>query len=141
MNNFTPYSAFIGGFLIGCSVLLFFYTTGRLAGVSGIFANAFTSKDKRTSNWLFLIGLILGPLFYMIFSPITIHFNVTNSLTLVTLGGLLVGLGTRIGRGCTSGHGVCGISRFSLRSIVGTLTFIISGMITVFILQQFGFYL
>ena len=78
MHNFTPQSAFIGGIIIGFAVLLFFFTTGRLAGVSGIFANAFISKDKKTSNWLFLIGLVLGPLFIMILSPSKIEFSVTN---------------------------------------------------------------
>ena len=141
MHNFTPQTSFIGGILIGLSVLLFFYTTGRFVGVSGIFANAFTSKNNKTSNWLFLIGLVFGPLLFMTISPSDIQFSVTNSLILIPLAGFLVGLGTRIGGGCTSGHGVCGISRFSLRSIVGTITFIIMGAITVFILQQFGFYL
>jgi len=141
MHNFTPQSAFIGGLLIGFSVLLFFYTTGRLAGVSGIFSNAFTSHNKRTSNWLFLIGLVLGPLLFIIFSPNEIQFSVTNSFILITIAGFLVGLGTRMGGGCTSGHGVCGVSRFSIRSIVGTLTFIIAGAITVFVLQIYGIYL
>ena len=141
MHNFTPQSAFIGGMIIGFAVLLFFYTSGRLAGVSGIFANAFISRDKKTSNWLFLIGLVLGPLFIMIISPSKIEFSVTNSLVLIPIAGFLVGLGTRMGGGCTSGHGVCGISRFSIRSIVGTLIFIITGVLTVFILQQYGFYL
>ena len=141
MHNFTPQNSFIGGLIIGFAVLLFFYTTGRLAGISGIFANAFISKDNKTSNWLFLIGLVLGPLFIIMISPSTIEFSVTNSLVLISIAGFLVGLGTRIGGGCTSGHGICGISRFSIRSILGTLIFIITGALTVFILQQYGFYL
>ena len=141
MHNFTPQSAFIGGIIIGFAVLLFFYTSGRLAGVSGIFANAFISKNNKTSNWLFLIGLVLGPLVIMFIHPSKIEFSVTNSLVLISIAGFLVGLGTRIGGGCTSGHGVCGISRFSIRSILGTLIFIITAVLTVFILQQYGFYL
>ena len=133
MHNFTPQSAFIGGIIIGFAVLLFFYTSGRLAGVSGIFANAFISKDKKTSNWLFLIGLVLGPLFIMVVSPSKIEFSVTNSLVLVSLAGFLVGLGTRMGGGCTSGHGVCGISRFSIRSIIATITFMLIGILTVLV--------
>ena len=140
MHNFTPQSAFIGGIIIGFAVLLFFYTSGRLAGVSGIFANAFISKDKRISNWLFLIGLVLGSLFIMIISPSKIEFSVTNSLVLISIAGFLVGLGTRIGGGCTSGHGVCGISRFSIRSLLATIIFVIFGMLTVFILGFFGVY-
>ncbi len=141
MHNFTPQSAFIGGVIIGFAVLLFFYTTGRLAGGSGIFANAFIAKDKKISNWLFLIGLVLGPLLITIISPSKIEFSVTKSLILISIAGFLVGLGTRMGGGCTSGHGICGISRFSIRSIVGTLIFIITAVLTVFILQQYGFYL
>ena len=141
MHNFTPQNSFIGGLIIGFAVLLFFYTTGRLAGVSGIFANAFISKDKKTSNWLFLIGLILGPLLITNTSTSKIDFIVTDSVILISIAGFLVGLGTRIGGGCTSGHGICGISRFSIRSILGTLIFIITAVLTVFILQQYGFYL
>ena len=141
MYNFTPLSSFIGGLIIGLAVLLFFYTTGRLAGVSGIFANAFLSKDKKTSNWLFLIGLLIGPFLITNFTNSKVDFNVTNSIILISIAGFLVGLGTRMGGGCTSGHGICGISRFSNRSFLGTLIFIITAVITVFILQRFGFYL
>ena len=141
MYNFTPISALTGGLIIGCAVVLFFYTTGRLAGISGIFANAFTSKENRSSNLLFLLGLVIGPLGYLYFTKIPINFEITNSYILIIIAGFLVGLGTRMGGGCTSGHGICGISRFSIRSIIATITFIISGVITVLILQQFGFYL
>ena len=141
MYNFTPISALTGGLIIGCAVVLFFYTTGRLAGISGIFANAFTSKENRSSNLLFLLGLVIGPLGYLYFTKIPINFEITNSYILIIIAGFLVGLGTRMGGGCTSGHGICGISRFSLRSIIATIIFIISGVITVLILQQFGFYL
>ena len=141
MYNFTPISALTGGLIIGCAVVLFFYTTGRLAGISGIFANAFTSKENRSSNLLFLLGLVIGPLGYLYFTKIPVNFEITNSYILVIIAGFLVGLGTRMGGGCTSGHGICGISRFSFRSIIVTITFIISGVITVLILQQFGFYL
>ena len=138
MYNFTPISATLGGIVIGISVILFFYITGRLAGISGIFANTITNKDKRISNLLFLLGLIAGPLIYFRLTNLEINFNITNSLILIIFGGFFVGLGTSIGSGSTSGHGICGISRFSFRSIIATLTFILMGMITVFILQQFG---
>ena len=140
MYNFTPVSAMLGGLIIGVSVVLFFYTTGRLAGISGIFANTISSKTNRSSNFLFLLGLVLGPLIYFYTTKVPANFKITDSLVLIILGGLLVGLGTRIGGGCTSGHGICGISRISIRSMVATITFIITGMITVFILQQFGIY-
>ena len=133
MYNFTPISALTGGLIIGCAVVLFFYTTGRLAGISGIFANAFTSKENRSSNLLFLLGLVIGPLGYLYFTKIPINFEITNSYILIIIAGFLVGLGTRMGGGCTSGHGICGISRFSLRSIIATITFMIVGIITVYL--------
>ena len=140
MYNFTPVSALLGGLIIGVSVVLFFYTTGRMAGISGIFANTVTTKTNRSSNLLFLLGLVVGPLIYFYTTKVPANFIITDSLVLIILGGLLVGLGTSMCGGCTSGHGICGISRVSIRSMVATITFIITGMITVFILQQFGIY-
>lgn len=141
MYNFTPITALTGGLIIGSAVILYFYTTGRLAAISGIFANALTIKSNRSSNLLFLLGLVIGPLGYFYFRDESINFEITNSYILIIIAGFLVGLGTRMGRGCTSGHGICGISRFSIRSIIATITFIITGVITVFIFQQFGIYL
>ena len=138
--NFTPISSFIGGLLIGVAVIIFFISTGRLAGVSGIVNNALTKSSNRILNILFLIGLICGPIVFMIFSKNPIPFQVTTSIPLIIISGLLVGIGTKLGSGCTSGHGVCGISRFSLRSIVATVLFIFSAMITVLILNIFGIY-
>ena len=141
MYNFTPLSATIGGVIIGFAVVLFFLTTGRLAGISGIFANAIFNKTNRGSNLMFLLGLFLGPLGYYFFSDANKYFEITNSYILVIIAGILVGLGTRMGGGCTSGHGICGITRVSIRSIIATISFIVTGFITVFILQYFGFYL
>ena len=140
MNNFTPISALLGGILIGLSVTIYFYTTGRLAGISGIFANAITNQTKRVSNIFFLFGLVLGPLLFSLTKePIT--FNITHSYILIIIGGFLVGLGTRLSGGCTSGHGICGIGRLSVSSIIATIIFIATGMLTVVILQQFGIYI
>ena len=133
--NFTPYSSLIGGLIIGFAVVLFFITTGRLAGISGIVSSTLEKNENKFSNLLFIIGLILGPLFYIFFSKNDVVFKMTSSIPLIIVGGLLVGLGTKIGRGCTSGHGICGISRFSMRSIVATIIFMIFAMITVFFLQ------
>ncbi len=133
--NFTPYSSLIGGLIIGFAVVLFFITTGRLAGISGIVSSTLEKNENKFSNLLFIIGLILGPLFYIFFSKNDVVFKMTSSIPLIIVGGLLVGLGTKIGRGCTSGHGICGISRFSIRSIVATIIFMIFAMITVFFLQ------
>ena len=141
MENFTPILSLVGGLIIGSSVVLYFYTTGRLAGISGIFANGLTAKKNRSSNLLFLLGLIIGPSIYLLISNQEISFDVTNSFFLIIVAGFFVGLGTRMSSGCTSGHGICGISRFSIRSIIATISFVITGVITVFILQQFGFYL
>lgn len=141
MHNFTPFTSLIGGIIIGISVILYFYTTGRLAGISGIFANVITSSKNRLSNLLFLLGLIIGPFFYYRITNFKINFEIEKSFILIILAGILVGLGTRMSSGCTSGHGICGISRFSFRSIFATIIFILAGIITVFILQQFGLYL
>ena len=136
--NFTPFAAFSGGLLIGFAVILFFVTTGRLAGVSGIVNNALTNTKNWQSNFLFLIGLVLGPIVYAFILNKDIPFSVTSSQPLIIVGGILVGLGTKISSGCTSGHGICGISRFSFRSILATLTFMIAAMITVIALKWLG---
>jgi len=133
--NFTPYLSLIGGLIIGFAVVLFFITTGRLAGISGIVSSTLEKNENKFSNLLFIIGLVLGPLVFIFFSKNDVVFKMTSSIPLIIVGGLLVGLGTKIGRGCTSGHGICGISRFSMRSIVATIIFMIFAMITVFFLQ------
>ena len=133
IENFTPLSAFLGGFVIGIAVMFFFALNGRLIGISGIARNFLNSNDKRFDNFLFLIGLILGPIIYQLFSKEVVSINITNSIYLLGIAGLLVGLGTSISSGCTSGHGICGISRFSLRSIIATATFMIVGILTVFV--------
>ena len=137
--NFTPFSAFSGGLLIGIAVILFFISTGRLAGVSGIVNNTLTNTQNWLSNFLFLVGLVLGPSVYVLILNKDIAFSMTSSLPLIIIGGILVGFGTKIGSGCTSGHGICGISRFSTRSIVATITFMIIAMITVVLLKLLGF--
>ena len=131
--NFTPISAFLGGSLIGLSVVIFFVFNGRLVGISGIASNFLTSKDNRFDNFLFLIGLIIGPVVYKLFTQQEINISISNSFYLLAIAGLLVGAGTRIGGGCTSGHGISGIGRFSLRSIIATVTFMIVGILTVLV--------
>ncbi len=131
--NFTPLSALFGGLLIGLSVALFFILNGRMIGISGIASNFLVSKDNRLENFLFLIGLILGPIIYSFTTNKEINISISNSLVLLVIAGILVGFGTRLSKGCTSGHGISGISRFSLRSIIATITFMIVGIITVFV--------
>ena len=130
--NFTPVSAFAGGSLIGFAAFLFFVFNGRIAGVSSIASDSIIKKENRFDNILFLSGLIIGPIIYSLSGKET-ESTLTNSFTLLIAGGFLVGFGTKIGNGCTSGHGVCGISRFSIRSIVATIAFITTGVITVLI--------
>ena len=131
--NFTPITALTGGLIIGLSVSLFFILNGRMIGVSGIASNFLISKEKRIENLFFLVGLILGPTIYTFFLGQEIQITISNSLFLLIGGGALVGFGTRLSSGCTSGHGISGISRFSLRSIIATITFMIVGILTVLI--------
>ncbi len=129
--NFTPVSALSGGLLIGLSVALFFILNGRMIGISGIASNFIISKDNRTENFLFLLGLILGPLIYNIVLDKEINISISSSIILLSIAGILVGFGTRLSKGCTSGHGISGISRFSIRSIIATITFMLVGILTV----------
>ena len=128
--NFTPQSAFVGGIIIGLGVIIFFVGNGRLAGISGIVSATLVSKQNRTDNFLLIIGLVLGPIFYASFTKIDIPFLITSSLPIIIIAGFLVGIGTKIGRGCTSGHGICGISLLSTRSIIATIIFMITAIIT-----------
>ena len=131
--NFTPYSALTGGIIIGFAVAIFFYFNGRLVGISGIASNALTEERNKLENILFLIGLIIGPIIYTLFNQEQISISISNSYLLLIFAGLLVGIGTRVSGGCTSGHGISGIGRFSVRSIVATITFMIVGIITVYL--------
>ena len=131
--NFTPAAAFLGGLIIGLSVIIFFILNGRMIGISGIASNFLNERKNRTDNSLFLLGLILGPLIYKFYTKQQIDISISSSLILLIFAGLLVGIGTRISGGCTSGHGISGIGRFSLRSIIATITFMIVGILTVFI--------
>ena len=131
--NFTPVTATLGGMIIGLAVVIFFLFNGRLVGISGIAANALTEKENKFDNLLFLLGLIIGPIIFSLFVNKDISITISNSFILLIFAGLLVGLGTRISGGCTSGHGISGIGRFSLRSIIATITFMIVGVLTVLI--------
>ena len=131
--NFTPVTATLGGILIGLAVVVFFLFNGRLVGISGIAANAMTDKNNRFDNLLFLLGLVIGPILYSFFTNNEIKITISNSFILLIIAGLLVGIGTRISGGCTSGHGISGCGRFSLRSIVATITFMIVGILTILV--------
>ena len=127
MDNFTPYTALIGGGMIGLGALILFVFSGRIAGISGIAGSALFSSDGRSWRLAFLAGVIAGPL--LVAALITDFSYSTPELSWqVIVAGLLVGVGTGWGSGCTSGHGICGISRLSPRSVTATLLFMLSGM-------------
>lgn len=137
MENFTPVSAIIGGLLIGLSATLMMWFNGRIAGISGIFYGAFEGDKGDTAwRWWFLSGLLLGAGIYLRAFPLDFIPRTNFSFSQVVIAGLLVGFGTRMGSGCTSGHGVCGIARFSMRSIIATLVFVISGIVTTYLVRH-----
>ncbi|MBE0468817.1 MAG: YeeE/YedE family protein [Methyloprofundus sp.] len=137
MENFTPISALLGGALIGISVSLLLLLNGRMAGISGIMNGVF-SAPKKEEIWraLFLVGLIIGAALFQFLTQGSLTVRENYPLWLILVGGFLVGFGTRLGSGCTSGHGICGIANFSMRSISATLIFMASGMLTVFVLKH-----
>ncbi len=138
MENFTPYLSLAGGVLIGISASILMYLNGRIAGISGIVAGVFNAASITEKAWrlAFVIGLVIGGAIYMHFFPIAIAAREFMSTKLLIVGGLVIGFGTAMGSGCTSGHGICGVSRFSLRSLVATATFLLSGIVTVYIFKQ-----
>jgi uncharacterized protein len=137
MENFTPISALIGGALIGLSATLLLLFNGRVAGISGIF-NGLIDPAEKNKAWrgLFLLGLIIGTGTYVWFNTGSSPVPLALTKTSLIVGGLLVGFGTRMGSGCTSGHGVCGLGRLSFRSLVATLIFMLTGIITVYVARH-----
>lgn len=137
MQNFTPISAVIGGSLIGTSMVLLLWLNGRIAGVSGIFHGLATAK-KNDFIWriLFLFGLITGSFIYYLLPQIHFTPRTHYPTLLLIFAGFLVGLGTKLSGGCTSGHGVCGIARMSYRSFIATIIFIIFGLLSVYIVRH-----
>jgi uncharacterized protein len=137
MENFTPIASTLGGMLIGLSAALMLLGLGRIAGISGIFGGLVHPKAGDTV-WriAFVSGLILGGIAMSRFVPELFAVRIDRSIAVIALAGLLVGVGTRMGNGCTSGHGVCGLSRLSTRSLLATLTFMATGGITVYFTQH-----
>ena len=134
--HFTPWSALAGGALIGLAASLFVVFNGRIAGISGLLGSLLARGGVgRGEKALFLLGLLLAPLLWQVFSVLPVIEFQGGWLSLL-LAGLLVGVGTRYGAGCTSGHGVCGISRLSPRSLVATVAFMASGFATVYVLRH-----
>ncbi|MFW6357723.1 MAG: YeeE/YedE family protein [Chroococcales cyanobacterium] len=136
MANLNWLNALIGGILIGLSATVLLAFNGRIAGISGIFNGAIAFSQKESWRWLFLVGMLLGGLGY--------EYGLATQPTpssefapwAMIIGGFLVGFGTRRGSGCTSGHGVCGLGRLSLRSLIAVLTFMITAILTVFVVRH-----
>jgi uncharacterized protein len=138
MHDFTPLPALIGGILIGLAATVLLVGSGRVAGISGILGGLLLpTRGDRQWRALFIVGLLIAGGVAAWLAPERIGAS-PRSLPVLALAGLLVGVGTRLGNGCTSGHGVCGLSRFSPRSLAATLTFIAVGMIVVYALRALG---
>jgi len=137
MHNFTPFSALLGGILIGLSSAALLLLEGRIAGIAGICAGAIIPRKGETA-WRvsFVAGLLVGGMILRIALPSSFNFGIIRPYGALVLAGLLVGFGTRLGNGCTSGHGVCGIGRLSPRSMIATMTFIASGVLTVYLVNH-----
>ena len=138
MTDFTPLPALAGGVLIGIAVLVLMALNGRIAGISGILGGLLPPAPAQDKGWriAFLAGLVGAPFLYIAFTGGGIVQSVSSNLTVITIAGLLVGFGSAMGSGCTSGHGVCGTARLSMRSIAATLTFMATGAIMVFVMRH-----
>ena len=135
MNNFTPVSALAGGVLIGLASVWLLAASGRIAGVSGILHGLFAQPPgDRKWRVAFIAGLIVAGFVWRIFAPLESPAHL--HWAWLALAGALVGFGTRIGGGCTSGHGVCGLGRFSLRSLVAVVVFMVTGMAATFVMRH-----
>ncbi|VTU36281.1 putative transporter component [Variovorax sp. PBS-H4] len=135
-SHFTPLTALAGGVLIGVAAAMFVLLNGRVAGISGVLGGLLRPL-KGDSAWriAFVLGLVGAPLLYLLFA-VPPRPQIDAGYGTLLLAGLLVGIGTRYGSGCTSGHGVCGLSRFSLRSLAATAAFMGAGFVTVFVTRH-----
>lgn len=132
MENFTPFASTFGGLLIGVASAMVLVFNGRIAGVSGVSGGIFRfQKGDLLWRALFVGGLILGGLGSFLVAPAAFEIATGRPLWVLAIAGLLTGVGTQLGGGCTSGHGICGLGRFSVRSLVAVLTFLLTAAITV----------
>lgn len=138
MTEFTPIASTLGGVLIGLSAVLLMAWEGRIAGISGIAGRLLPPylDGAFLSRLGFVLGLVAAPLIYSVAVGHSVLQSVSSNLPLMAVAGLLVGFGSVYGNGCTSGHGVCGLSRLSLRSLVATLTFMATAFVTVFVVRH-----
>lgn len=136
--HFTPGSAAVGGVLIGLAVAILLILNGRIAGISGILAGVLKpAKGDTAWKLAFIVGILVAPLLFITF-VYTPEVTIATSTPLLIAAGLLVGFGTRLGSGCTSGHGICGMARFSRRSMVAVAIFMLVAFITVAVINHFG---
>ncbi len=137
MENFTPLSGLIGGLLIGSAAALLLLLNGRISGISGVVGGLLAPKSG-DGGWrvVFVAGLLLGAFVYMLATGGAVPVKIEASQPVLVAAGLLVGFGTQLGSGCTSGHGLCGIARLSRRSIVATSVFFAVAMLTVFLTRH-----
>lgn len=135
-SQFTPWSSLAGGILIGISVSVLLLWNGRIAGISGVVGSILSKNSSELAERIaFIAGLIIAPLLvWVTLERPTVQID--SGVPAIILAGLLVGLGSRLGSGCTSGHGVCGLARLSVRSLAATLTFMAAGFITVYVLRH-----
>jgi uncharacterized membrane protein YedE/YeeE len=137
MENFTPVPALAGGILIGLSATLLLLFNGRIAGISGILSGVFTmTEGDRAWRLMFLSGMLIAGFAYQLLLPGSFSGRPDFPVYLLFTGGFIVGFGTRMGGGCTSGHGVCGIGRLSKRSLVATVVFMGAGIISVYVTRH-----
>lgn len=138
MDNY--YLPLLGGLLIGVAVSLMLYLNGRVTGVSGIIygATANSTKNDRAWRWYFISGMLIGGFILRVIRPDAFSGGLPTPKWTLVIAGLLVGFGTVLGSGCTSGHGVCGTSRLSPRSLAATMTFILAGVVAVFVFRKLG---
>lgn len=137
MQNFEPVDAVLGGVLIGLATNLLLLLNGRIAGISGIVGGLMGDPSKdRSWRWIFLLGMAAGAFMTFALLPARSHITIDASTVMLIIAGVLVGYGTRLANGCTSGHGVSGLARLSPRSIVATLCFVASGMVSVFLVRH-----
>jgi len=135
-HDFTPWSALAGGMLIGLAAAMLLLLNGRIAGISGILGGLLRPvRGDRAWRAAFVLGLLAAPLVYLLFAPLPKP-QIDAGTAALLVAGLLVGVGTRYGSGCTSGHGVCGLARLSPRSLVATVVFMGTGFVTVFALRH-----
>ena len=138
MTEFTPFASLIGGALIGCAAVLLMLANGRIAGISGIVSALLppTSGEDYLPKLAFVVGLIAAPLLYQFVTGEAVAQTVSSNFVLMATAGLLVGFGSVFGSGCTSGHGVCGLARLSVRSLAATVSFMAVAIVTVFVARH-----